>query len=527
LCARGVDDADVSALSGAVSGYVADSPATMRAALEPLMAAFAFDAAERDGRIVFFHSDAAEPLALNADALSADSVGDLFAQRGDAAEAPVEARVRFLDAGRDYALGGVSARRLDWAEGGVETLEAPLVLEADTAEQLAQRLLAARRAGAETLRLGVGPAHAALESGDAVCFGGQTFEIGRIEDAETRTLELRRIETRPSALLHLAEASAPSLPGTAPKPALALLYLPPQPGAEDEERPLAAVFAAPWLGLHQIYAGGDDASLTRRGAAAQPAVMGELLWALWPGPVGRMDEGNRVRIKLYGGVLASVTKDVLLNGANAFAVESADGEWEILQAMNAVLTAPNEYELSGFLRGQQGSEHAMRAPAPVGARIVKLDARLARVDIAAHEWSAALRVAAPPARSFESSTRAARADFAPLHAAQRPWAPAHLRARRLSSGDVAISWIRRARIGGDHWGSGEPPIGAPAERYRLDILDGGVIKRSAETDSPNFAYSAADQAVDFGSPPSSLSLRVAQLDGLGAPGLNKDLTIPL
>ena len=114
--------------------------------------------------------------------------------------------------------------------------------------------------------------------------------------------------------------------------------------------------------------------------------MGELLWALYPGPVDRWDNGNVVRNKLYGGALATITQDALLNGDNAFAIDAGGGEWEILQAQNAVLVAPNEYELSDFLRGQQGSEQNIANLAPIGARVVKLDARLARAEIGAYEW---------------------------------------------------------------------------------------------------------------------------------------------
>lgn len=168
----------------------------------------------------------------------------------------------------------------------------------------------------------------------------------------------------------------------------------------------------------------------------------------------------------------------------------------------------------------------MASPHPVGARIVKLDG-LARLTIAAHEWGEALMFAAPPAGVLASDDRAIRITLTLPHAALRPWPPAHLRAELEASGDVAISWIRRARAGGDYWGSGEPPLGAPSEAYRLDILDGAALKRSVDVTEAGYLYSAADQTADFGSPPSSLRLRVAQLDGAGAPGLNTELTIPL
>ncbi len=289
---------------------------------------------------------------------------------------------------------------------------------------------------------------------------------------------------------------------------------------------MCAAFASPWLGAHEIFAGASDDALSLRGRATSPAIMGEVLWDLWDGPVHRWDEGNVVRVRLYSGALASVSAEAVLNGANAFAIEGPDGAWEIVQARDCVLVAPGEYDLSGFLRGQQGTEQAMRSPHPVGARIVKLDRRLARIDIAAHEWGDALRIAAPPWGLAAHDARAARVELTITHAALRPWAPAHLAAKRDTSGDVRLSWTRRARIG-DHWGPGDPPLGTAAERYRLEILDSGDVVRETETTAPEYVYSAANQSADFGAPPALLHFRVAQLDDAGAPGLKAAVTMPL
>jgi hypothetical protein len=166
----------------------------------------------------------------------------------------------------------------------------------------------------------------------------------------------------------------------------------------------------------------------------------------------------------------------------------------------------------------------MRSPHPVGARIVKLDERLARIDIAAHEWNEEITFNAPPAGAISGDARAAELTVTLPHAALRPWAPAHLRAKRLASGDVAISWVRCA---GDSWGPGDPPLGFAAEAYRIEVLDGGDVVRTVETSSAAYTYAAADQTADFGSLPGSLQLRVAQTGDNGAAGLNKQLTITL
>ncbi|MGD9966967.1 MAG: glycoside hydrolase/phage tail family protein [Hyphomonadaceae bacterium] len=525
LCVRaGVHDADATALVGAVSGYIVDSPASAREALEPLMAAFDFSAVERAGVITFMHggTDVPQPLAL--DDLTAASVGAAYAQR-DVAEAPVEARVRYLDAARDYLIGAVSARRLDRAEGGVITLDTPLVLETDAAEALAQRVLSERRSEVETLHVGAGPAQLALEAGDRVLFGSgdDVFWIDRIEDAETRRLALRRARRDGGFLVGLGDPSPPVGPLVAPAPAFSMLDLPPLPGAEADERPLASVFARPWLGEHEIYEGALGA---RRALVPTPATMGELLWPLWPGPVDRWDLGNRVRIRLFGGALASATADAVLDGANVFAIQAGE-EWEIIQAASCELVAQSEYELSHLLRGRLGSAHAMAAPHAIGARIVKLDQNLARVDIGAHEWRESMAFVVPPSGSPASSPRGASVALSLPHASLRAWAPAHLRAVRDSSGDVAISWVRCARIGGDFWGPGEPPLGASAEGYSLAILDGDDVVRAVNTAGPGFSYSAADQTLDFGALPAALHIRVAQLDESGAAGLNSELTITL
>ncbi len=72
------------------------------------------------------------------------------------------------------------------------------------------------------------------------------------------------------------------------------------------------------------------------------------------------------------------------------------------------------------------------------------------------------------------------------------------------------------------------PLSAPSEAYVLEILDGaGVLKRRVNVSTPGYLYGAADQTADFGAPPASLRLRVAQIGENGAAGLNKELTITL
>ncbi len=528
LCLRGgVVDIDAAQVSGLVAGYVVDSPATPRAALEPLMAAFDFSVSERDGALVFAHGADAQEQVLDLDDVTADVSASAYRLRADPAAAPIEARIRYIDPVRDYALGAVSARRRDAAEGGVETLDAPLVLEEAQARDLAERLLARRRAEKESVTLAISPARLALEAGDRLAFAGGVFEVARIEDGAARTLDLVRADAGVRGARFAPIPSAPVL-DVAPTPALAVLDLPLLPGYESDERPLAALAADPWRGAHRIYVGADLGAARVRARAERAATMGTLLWDLYPGPLHRWDEGNVVRVELIAGALAGVTREALFAGANVFAVEG-DGEWEILQARNAALVAPNTYELSGFLRGLCDTGHAMGAPTPAGRRIVKLDAALARVPIGAHEFGQTLAFLAPAQDALLAGAAAARIDAAVAPRARRPFRPVHPRARAGAGGDIELAWIRQSRRGGDFWGEGEVPLAEGREAYLVEILDGsGAVRRGQTVEAPGFVYTAAAQTLDFGAPLSgSIRFRAAQIGADGLPGLKTESTIPL
>ena len=95
--------------------------------------------------------------------------------------------------------------------------------------------------------------------------------------------------------------------------------------------------------------------------------------------------------------------------------------------------------------------------------------------------------------------------------AETALAPVHLRAKRLGSGDIEITWKRRSRLEGDSWDGSDIPLDEPDERYRVELLEGTAVKRTAEVAEPLFVYPASDELADFGAPQASLSLRVRQL----------------
>jgi hypothetical protein len=95
--------------------------------------------------------------------------------------------------------------------------------------------------------------------------------------------------------------------------------------------------------------------------------------------------------------------------------------------------------------------------------------------------------------------------------AERPWAPAHLRINLQANGDRKISWIRRTRLGGDDWGAIDVPLSEIQEGWKIEVLKGETVVRTAQTQTAQWLYTASDQATDFSQgQAANMSVRVAQ-----------------
>jgi hypothetical protein len=222
----------------------------------------------------------------------------------------------------------------------------------------------------------------------------------------------------------------------------------------------------------------------------------------------------------------------LFGGANALAIESTPGTWEVLQAGAAVLIAPGRYSLTRLLRGQRGTEGAMGNPAPAGARVMVLDAAMASLPIAEADlglpWNWRI---GPASRSVSDETYVAQT-FTPVGVGLRPFSVAHAEQpwrKPRAPGGLTIRWTRRSRaLAADSWGAVEVPLNEETEAYEVEILDGGTVKRTLAASAPSAIYSAAQQTADWGAllgPNDTLTIRIYQLSALIGRGAAKTVTL--
>ena len=524
----GTDAFDPSNASGLVTGYVVDAPVSVADALAPLAVAYPFDAAEDGDRARLLGRDAGPAAILALDALALPD--DAPSTRSDArtlAPTPDLIRVRFIDATADYQTGSVAVRAASPGGGGPAVLDLKVVGDEGLAQAAGLRVLARALAERDALTLDVGPLEALrFTPGDVLQVEGDAtrWRVTRVDADETPRLTLVRAEPPAAPVAALPPSRVAAAAPVAGAPALEVLDLPPLDGFEDDTRPLVAVSAAPWT-ARDVWAGASASTLTRRGRALEPAVVGATLSDLPAGPRFRWDRATRLVVQVEGGGLSSRTEAEVLDGANALVVRGAGGDWEVLQFAQADLLAASAvggtYALTGLLRAQCGSDPAMATLTPAGAEAVLLTPDLARADVSLSERTLPRIWRAAPAGGPPGGPASAEVDAAWNGIVYRPWAPCHLTARRRSDGGLDLAWIRRARLHGDPWDGPDPPLGEEVESYRVAVLSAGVEVRSWTAGQPSTSYAAAALAADFPSgPPPTLTVTVAQLSavwGWGVP----------
>ena len=524
---------DIEGLDRVVAGAVIDRPMAARAALAPLVEAFDLIVSDRGSRLVFTDADT-PPVATIAPGDCVDTDGGRGAlvrwTRTQDSELPIEVRLGYRDVERDFSPAVAASRRLAGETRHVVELDVAVLADAETMSRAADAALFSRWAGRERVAFALPPSRLALQPGDVVTVVEGTARtevvIEEIEDAGTRLVAARALDREiarrrgrrrrgsDGGAWRGAWTLAPTQHGA---PVAFILDLPAIDAEVPAERPFAAAFARPWPGSVVVERSRDGDGFATMATLTRPARIGTLVEPLGPGPEGTWDRGSRLVVRIAAGLEARTVADVLA-GANLAAVKAETGAWELLQFAEAELVAADTYALSLLLRGQGGTEDAMAAGAAAGAPFVVVDRRLTALPVTRDELGTPFLWRSTPAGGDPNGASAVTETLTPAGRGLRPLSPVHLKAvRDAGSGDVNVTWIRRTRIGGDGWGEEEVPLGEERERYRLDILDGSLVKRRIVTGEPSAVYAAADQIADFGAPPASLAVRVAQIAaGFGA-----------
>ncbi|THV25808.1 baseplate multidomain protein megatron [Peteryoungia ipomoeae] len=524
LAEHGFADFDVSGVCGDLGGYVKADLNAARDLIEPLIDLFQIDVAEDGGKLRFRSRTAASLAARTIETLAAIEGEPLWREtRSHDSDFASEALLTFYDPAADYGEASVRSRKVEAATHRQLARDLPAVMAEEVAISAVEGWLRDNRLSRRRLELALSPQEVAVEPGDVLQFAEGPkgrFLVTDIADGLERRITLRGFAGKVSApaAAHDPGRLPPQDPGAGFAPQLVFLDLPLLEGGGGDAS--IAGFARPWRRV-AVSRSLESEGYRLRLALDRPAVMGRLAAPLGAGPVGRFDRAQTVVIDVVGGALSSASRMAVLAGENRLAVRAANGQFEVIGFLEAEEVASRRFRLSGLLRALGGTEAAMRAGASVGADVVLLDGAVRPLALEAGERGLAANWLFEPVGQV--SARAGPISFAGGMMAVTPLSPVHARVRRLTDGDLDISWIRRGRMDADGWEPRDITLDEPEERYRLEILNGeGQPLRRLELTEPRYRYAATAEVFDFGSRQGALGLSIRQI---GRQAIGPPLTV--
>jgi Gene Transfer Agent (GTA)-like protein/putative tail protein len=522
---------DAARLEGVVTGYVVDRPMSPREMIDPLADIFQFDMVEAGG-VMRFQPRHGEPvLTIDASALAERPDGAFTLNLSQESDLPAAFRLGFFDEQEDFAPAAVEARDPSANPSRETGAQIAAVIPAAEAEARARSILADAWVMRETLALSLPPSSLEIEPGDTIVLNDlgtdRRYRVTDIEDGVDRRAELVRVSPAVyNAPVGPAVTTSPAAVQVYAAPAWELFELPLIRDGDDPAAPWLASFSEPWPGGVALYRNTGAGSPILTGAAPARAVMGRLTTALPAAGAGRWDNRS-VDIRLSFGTLSSRMDEEVFAGANAFAVQSDDGAWEVCQFRGADLQPGGDWRLTGLLRGQAGSEAQALTGASVNARFVLLTPSVTQAVFPADLRALSFDWQAGPEKDIPGTANFTQKTFIFTARGLRPLSPVHLRSVK-EGGDIRLSWIRRTRTGGDSW-EGEVPVSEAAERYRLSIFNGASAVRTVETTAPDYLYGIADITADFGGggPGAMLTFSVAQISDAVGEGVENKRSVPV
>ncbi|MGL4488852.1 MAG: baseplate multidomain protein megatron [Rhizobiaceae bacterium] len=526
---HGIEDYDLSGVDGVLAGYLMDRPGTARDALDTLLAFYRVDVSENAGGLKLRSRDRALPKARLVSGLALGRNDETVEEKIEAnSDLVQELALEYRDALRDHQQAS-AVSRIGSGSNSTQSIALPAVV--DGAEALAQLRQFHRQQSAarKSISFQTGWSEAALQPGDLIALedGGETYRITKIVDTEQRRFDAEiALPIAPMvrrSRLTLQNDAASMVAGA---PLSVFLDLPLLPEGSAMVGGLRiAVWSKPWSPVAALASAGDEA-YAQKLTLDEPAIIGSLMTDLAARGAGRFSTNDFVEVELTQGGLSSVSDLALLNGANAAAVMSASGAWEVLQFGTATEVSPGRWRLERLLRGQLGTLNAMEAGAVSGAKFVLLDASVKACSLGETQASIVLNWKVGPLNKAVSDRHYTSQQVAPATRSSLANAPVHFKAKRRESGDIAFVWKRCGSLNADSWEVPEIPLTQTFEGYRIRVLGAGnSVKRAISVASGQWTYALADRQADFGGGPSAAVIEVSQISNNGLPGLPRTLNL--
>jgi hypothetical protein len=531
-------DIDVTALASVpVRGYLRTPRMSARAAIEPLMTSYGFDAVESDLKLKFVLRAATPAASVPSGDLGAgDDQGDgvlVRTERAQESELPIAIDITYLAADADYNLGTQSFRRQVSASLDVQSIRLPLALTDAEAASIAARMVYElwtarnRREWATTIKW------AKLEPCDVVDVAGSTatYRVRITQKRERSNLvqwEGLDVDAAAFSPLNAAQTVPPpqQVVRIAGKSAYLAADLPPLRELDFGKTGYygaACGLSTPWPGA-VIYRRPDGGSeFAPELSVLTPAVIGSTREAL--GQWGQTVEGretfngyspdlvNSVTVAVASGSLSSCTHAEFLQLKNVALIGN-----EIVAFRDVQLISGNLYRISCLLRGLLGTEwYAALAPATAPASFVvngdgtfttnyigfvdghRVDDRFVVLSAAALQRFTPDSDSAPVGGTTRAITAGGALTGGSFATLEQTWAsivpphPVHVTAYKDASAGLVVNFSRRTFVGGGWLSGREVGLDTAHKEFavRLTNPSTGVQNSYIVSGDPPFTLGAA------------------------------------
>lgn len=529
-------DIDVAELTATVRGYRV-SGGSIRSALEPLQAAFPFDLRQHGYKIQFIPRGQESVSDIPFDDLGAtngSAPDEIFQQSREMdSQKPARTAIKYLDAAREYAISEQYSERLNTEAVNKVDREIPLVLTADEAAGVAEALNFLPWLERTSTRFTLPPIYRYLEPGDVVRVSVEqaTYELRLTETNELPDgrLECEALPNRAA----LYTSSAVGSDGVPPSGTIGLsgasVFVPLDIPVVDETVQNAVGFVGAmtgdtsgWPGALLVRSNDGGQTWVDIQAYTGKASIGTALTTL-PGSDCTLIDQRNLNVSMISGTPEGITRDQMLAGAN-YAAYGVDGRWEIVRFQNASLQDNETYTVSGFVRGDRGTEWATGLH-EAGDYFVLLDDP-DNAFIGSPVETISLERTYRGVTAGDGVDDAADVAFTYRGVNLECLSPVYANGTRDGSSNFTGMFTRRSRLSSSWWTTGVvAPVGETTESYEIDVMDGSDVVRTISVTSPTFSYSAADQTTDFGSAQSSIDFRIYQLSEIVGRGYPLEITL--
>lgn len=530
-------DLDVSMLAQDVYGYSV-SGGSIRASLESLQSAFPFDVRQHGYKLQFVPRGQSSVVTIPWEHLAAtdgDDLGDTLPySREMDSQLPLKINITAISSEREYgSTTQSSAGRPDTDAVNEEDLTLNVVLSDDQVAQIADALEQVRWMERRDYEVSLPPLYLGLEPADVITvqakFGEFELRIGEADYGANGLVNLKAKENRaPAYSSQAVGAPSPAPDGTIPLrgPSLSLELDIPVVDETVQNVPgfvaVMAGFTEGWTSGVLVQSANAGQTWTELQAFAGKGTFGRVSGAL-PASNCTVIDQRSITITLMAGELESVTRDQMLAGVN-YAAYGVDGRWEIVRFQNAVLQSDGSYLVSGFVRGQRGTEWATGLHAA--------DDWFVLLDDPDNIFISQAIESIGQARTYRAVTAGATIDSATDQAFTyrgvnlECLSPVYARGSRDGSSNFSGTFTRRSRLSNTWWTNGVvAPVGEASEAYEIDVMSGSTVKRTISVTSPAWSYSATEQTTDFGSAQSSITFRLYQLSDKVGRGYPLEVTL--